>query len=207
MACPPGLDEEADPRYSRDELWALRRFLLDGDGGPMRSLTLEAVPADEAAASRRPQRQERKQKTIGPITECVPVESDILKAKRDELRWIEKATGCLISEKAGLRNHTVIIQGTMSIVEKALPMVEAAFSGEAEAAPAAHRAVEPPPEPPPEPPSSAAAAHVAPPMATLPSSTAPPPPEPPPLLAKAATAPPRPTPAAPELPPAEDNLD
>jgi len=216
MSHPPGLDEESATRYSRDELWALRRFLLDGDGGPMRGLMLEAVPADEAAASRKPQRQERKQKPIGPITECVPVSSDILKANRDELRRIEKATGCLISEKAGLRNHTVIIQGTMSIVEKALPMVEAAFAGEAvpEEAPLAQRAVQPPPEHPPEPPSSAAASHTAAPPLEPPSSAGPP------ALPEAAAAPPRPAPPPPELPPpenpsaqrvqsqaAEDNLD
>eukprot|EP00419_Tripos_fusus_P082436 CAMPEP_0172933744 /NCGR_PEP_ID=MMETSP1075-20121228/220659_1 /TAXON_ID=2916 /ORGANISM="Ceratium fusus, Strain PA161109" /LENGTH=648 /DNA_ID=CAMNT_0013795087 /DNA_START=128 /DNA_END=2070 /DNA_ORIENTATION=- len=98
-------------------------------------LVLQDLPAEEATASSAARdRQARREatkarpKVIGPITECVPVDAEVLQAKRGELRQIEQITGVQIREKAGLRNFTIMITGTTSIVETALIMVENAIA-------------------------------------------------------------------------------
>lgn len=151
--------------YTIEQLLALRlaRGAVAEDAalfGGRAPLVLQAVPAEEAAASNAARdRQARREatkarpKVIGPITECVPVDAEVLQARRGELRRIEQMTGVQIREKAGLRNFTIMITGTTSIVEAALLMVEEAIS---EKYPNLQQPERPPPppvlEPPMEPP-------------------------------------------------------
>ncbi|CAE8698835.1 unnamed protein product, partial [Polarella glacialis] len=118
---------DASTRLSIGKLLALRPPVRL-DAGVMTGLSMGDVPAEDLV---KPQPRKREPRgrggTIGPITECVSVEAEVLLAKRLELRHIEHVTGAAIKEKAGLRGYTVMITGTTAIVEQALPMVERAL--------------------------------------------------------------------------------
>ncbi|CAE8592987.1 unnamed protein product [Polarella glacialis] len=118
---------DASTRLSIGKLLALRPPVRL-DAGVMTGLSMADVPAEDLL---KPQPRKREPRgrggTIGPITECVSVEAEVLLAKRLELRHIEHVTGAAIKEKAGLRGYTVMITGTTAIVEQALPMVERAL--------------------------------------------------------------------------------
>jgi len=156
--------------YTIEQLLALRptRDVVTEDAAVFDGrapLVLQALPAEEAAASsaareRQAQKEARKEaakarppKVIGPITECVPVDAQVLQAKRGELRRIEQRTGVQIREKAGLRNYTIMITGTTSIVEAALIQVEEAIADKSPDAQQPEKlpppVLEPPMEPPP----------------------------------------------------------
>eukprot|EP00931_Biecheleriopsis_adriatica_P035023 TRINITY_DN20188_c0_g1_i1.p1 TRINITY_DN20188_c0_g1~~TRINITY_DN20188_c0_g1_i1.p1 ORF type:complete len:879 (-),score=199.82 TRINITY_DN20188_c0_g1_i1:55-2691(-) len=108
--------------YSKDELLALRPSSRSIEN--VLGLTLGDVPPDQQYQDRR---SGQRRAAIGPITECVPVDAEVLKSKRGELRQIERETGAQIKEKAGLRGYTVMITGTKAIVEQALHLVEQAL--------------------------------------------------------------------------------
>lgn len=84
------------------------------------------MPEVAAPAPKRPLKESKpRTKAIGPVMEAVPVDMEVLKYKRQQLKRIQEKTGALISEKVGLRNRcTLMIQGTSAIVEQTLEMVE-----------------------------------------------------------------------------------
>mmetsp|Transcript_71953 Transcript_71953/g.127160 ORF Transcript_71953/g.127160 Transcript_71953/m.127160 type:complete len:809 (+) Transcript_71953:30-2456(+) len=117
--------------YSVPRLLALRPAVTSR-ARELEGLKVHDVSPEEIERRRKEAERKNRRGPIGPITECVPADAEVLLSKRSELRRIEQVTGAQIKERAGLRGYTVMVTGTTAIVQQALPMVEQALMVEEE---------------------------------------------------------------------------